>query len=60
MSSTLIQGSQKAPLTSTLDHEVAMKLATTEYERVVTTLEQLTPAQWVAATEPPRDVRRLH
>ncbi len=53
MSSTLIQGSQKAPYTSTLGHEVAMQLAMTEYERVATTLEQLTPAQWASGTDCP-------
>ncbi|WP_248583493.1 maleylpyruvate isomerase family mycothiol-dependent enzyme [Nocardioides sp. InS609-2] len=51
MSSTPIQGSQKAPYTPTLDHDVAIQLATTEYERVVTTLEQLTPGQWASATD---------
>lgn len=60
MSSTLIQGSQKAPYISALDHDLAMQLATTEYERVVTTLEQLTPAQWAAATDCPAwDVRAM-
>ncbi len=51
MSSTLTQGSRKTPYTSNLDHGVAMQLATTEYERVVATLERLTPAQWAANTD---------
>ena len=51
MTTTLIQGSRKSPYVSALDHEVAMRLAAVEYERVVATLEQLTPDQWAAATD---------
>lgn len=45
---------------SALDRDAAMTLAATEYQRVVSQLEQLTPEQWAAPTAcPPWDVRAL-
>ena len=40
-----------APRTSDLDRDVAMRLAATEYDRVVALLATLTPEQWSAPTE---------
>jgi len=51
MTTTTIQGSRKTPYVSALDRDVAMRLAAAEYDRVVATLEQLTPDQWAAATD---------
>ena len=51
MRSTLIQGSQRSPFASALDHYMVMRQAAREYERVVTTLERLTPAQWSCPTD---------
>ncbi len=49
-----------APRTSNLDRAVAMRLATTEYERVVALLASLTPEQWSAPTDCPAwDVRAM-
>ena len=60
MSSTLVQGSRKTPHTSALDRDVAMRLAATEYDRVATTIDQLTPDQWAAPTDcPDWDVRAM-
>ncbi len=45
---------------SELDHTVAMRLAATEYDRVVALLEGLTPDQWSAPTDCPGwDVRAM-
>jgi uncharacterized protein (TIGR03083 family) len=45
---------------SALDHEVAMTLAATEYERVVTMFESCTPQQWALPTDCPGwDVRAM-
>ena len=51
MTTTTIQGSRKTPYVSALDRGVAMRLAAAEYDRVIATLEQLTPDQWNAATD---------
>ncbi len=60
MSSTLVQGTRKSPLVSAYDRDVAHRLASTEYDRVVHTLEQLTPEQWSAPTDCPAwDVRAM-
>lgn len=60
MSSTLVQGTRKSPFVSALGRDVANGLAVTEYDRVVSTLEQLTPEQWSAATDCPGwDVRAM-
>lgn len=49
-----------APRTSELDHGVAMRLAGTEYDRVVALLATLTPEQWSAPTDCPAwDVRAM-
>ncbi|GHH56892.1 maleylpyruvate isomerase family mycothiol-dependent enzyme [Lentzea cavernae] len=46
------------PRTSTLDRDTAMRLARTEYERVVTLLEGLAPQDWATPTDCPAwDVR---
>jgi uncharacterized protein (TIGR03083 family) len=48
------------PRTSNLDRGVAMRLAATEYDRVVALLAALTPAQWSAPTDCPAwDVRAM-
>lgn len=60
MSSTQVQGTRKAPYVSSFDRAVAMRLAATEYQRVVATLELLTPNQWSSPTDCPGwDVRAL-
>ena len=54
------QSTKDRPRTSALDHEVAMRLAATEYDRVVAVFEQLTPEHWAAPTECPHwDVRAM-
>ncbi|WP_372727037.1 maleylpyruvate isomerase family mycothiol-dependent enzyme [Nocardioides sp.] len=48
------------PRESAFDHDEAMRLASTEYQRVVELFEELTPADWTAATECPGwDVRAM-
>jgi uncharacterized protein (TIGR03083 family) len=48
------------PRTSALDRGVAMRLAATEYDRVVALLATLTPEQWSAPTDCPAwDVRAM-
>jgi uncharacterized protein (TIGR03083 family) len=48
------------PRDTTLDRDVAMRLAATEYERVARVLEQLTTEQWAAPTDCPAwDVRAI-
>ncbi|MGN6130273.1 MAG: maleylpyruvate isomerase family mycothiol-dependent enzyme [Nocardioidaceae bacterium] len=48
------------PVRAGLDHGPAMRLATVEYDRVVSLLERLTPEQWAAPTECPGwDVRAV-
>ncbi len=60
MSSTLLHGSRETPFTSALDRDVAGRLAAAEYDRVVETLEELTPEQWSTPTECPGwDVRAM-
>ncbi|MDI3329257.1 MAG: maleylpyruvate isomerase family mycothiol-dependent enzyme [Micrococcus sp.] len=47
-------------LRARLDHRVAMQLAATEYQRVISTLEQLSPADWEQPTDCPGwDVRAM-
>ncbi len=42
------------------DHDTAVRLAATEYDRVLAVLERLTPGQWAAPTECPGwDVRAM-
>jgi uncharacterized protein (TIGR03083 family) len=50
MSSTVAAGSEKSPRTSDLDEDLAGRLAATEYERVVMTLEGLSPEHWSRQT----------
>ena len=60
MSTELAVGSTKHPRNSALTHDVAMQLAATEYDRVVTLFEQLEPRHWEASTECPGwDVRAM-
>jgi uncharacterized protein (TIGR03083 family) len=48
------------PLVAALSHTDAMKLAATEYQRVLDLLRSLSPGQWTAATECPGwDVRAV-
>lgn len=48
------------PRTSALDRDVAMQLATTEYERVVALLDGLSARDWAKPTDCPEwDVRAL-
>jgi len=52
--------STKKARRSALDHEVAMTLAATEYERVVSMFESCTPQQWAIPTDCPGwDVRAM-
>jgi uncharacterized protein (TIGR03083 family) len=51
MSKTLDQSPTRVARTVDLDRTIAMRLAATEYERVVAMLEALTPEQWQAPTE---------
>lgn len=49
-----------APVRPGLDHDTAMRLASEEYQRLIATLEQLTPQQWAAPTDCPTwDVRAI-
>lgn len=60
MTDTTLQRSRRQPLQPALDREVAMRLAATEYDRVVALLERLTPDQWSAPTDCPGwDVRAM-
>lgn len=60
MTGTLDHHSRKHPLDSSLTHDVAMRLAATEYRRFADTLERLTPEQWAAPTDCPGwDVRAM-
>jgi uncharacterized protein (TIGR03083 family) len=57
---TTEQTTTTAPRASVLDRELAMRLAATEYDRVVALLERLTPEQWSAPTDCPGwDVRTM-
>ncbi len=47
---TLTRGSRSTPYVSALDRDLASRLAAGEYDRMVATLEQLTPEQWSAPT----------
>jgi uncharacterized protein (TIGR03083 family) len=60
MATQLETRSTKKARRSTLDREVAMTLAATEYERVVTMFESCTPQQWDTPTDCPGwDVRAM-
>lgn len=60
MTDTTLQRSRRQPLRPALDRDLAMRLAATEYDRVVALLEQLTPDQWAAPTDCPGwDVRAM-
>jgi uncharacterized protein (TIGR03083 family) len=49
-----------SPRRSTLDRDMAMRLASAEYARVSDVFDALTPAQWAAPTNcPPWDVRQM-
>jgi len=57
---TTDQATRNQPRTSQLDRQTAMRLAVTEYERVTSLFERLTPEQWSAPTEcPDWDVRAM-
>jgi uncharacterized protein (TIGR03083 family) len=57
---TVQQSTDREPRRSALDRDVAMRLAGSEYDRVVALLEQLTPEQWSAPTDcPVWDVRAM-
>jgi uncharacterized protein (TIGR03083 family) len=47
------QETRTTPRVGSLDHEVAMRLAVTEYDRLIALLESLTPEQWSASTDCP-------
>ena len=49
--STLSAGTRKTPYVSALDHDVARRLAATEYDRVIATFELLTPEDWHRSTD---------
>jgi uncharacterized protein (TIGR03083 family) len=52
--------SETTPRAGTLDRDVAMRLAATEYQRVIALLASLSPEQWSAPTEcAPWDVRDM-
>jgi uncharacterized protein (TIGR03083 family) len=54
------QRTRPAPRAPELDRDVAMRLAATEYDRVVALLSALTPEQWSAPTDCPAwDVRAM-
>ena len=54
------QRSTTHPRASALGHDVAMRLAATEYDRTTALLETLTPQQWAAPTDCPAwDVRAM-
>ena len=60
MTDTTFHRSPHQPLRAALDRDVAMRLAATEYDRVVALLQRLTPDQWAAPTECPGwDVRAM-
>ena len=60
MATDLGVGSTKNARRLALDRDVAMTLAATEYDRVVTVFEHLTPEQWALPTECPGwDVRAM-
>lgn len=51
---------KKAPRAQQLDHDVAMRLAATEYDKVAGLLARLTPEQWKTQTDCPGwDVRAM-
>lgn len=55
-----LQRATTRPRVSGLEHDVAMRLAASEYDRVVALLEALSPEQWSAPTECPAwDVRDM-
>ena len=57
---TAQQTETREPRRRALDRDVAMDLAATEYERVATLFDRLTPEQWEAPTECPGwDVRAM-
>ena len=50
----------ETPVRPAFDHGTAMRLATEEYARLISLLEQLTPGQWASPTECPGwDVRAM-
>ncbi len=49
-STTIERGSRSVPYVSALDRDLASRLAAGEYDRMIATLEQLTPEQWAAPT----------
>lgn len=54
------QSTKQSPRTIKLDRGVAMRLAATEYDRVVALFDRLTPEQWTAPTDCPAwDVRAM-
>lgn len=54
------RSARKNPRQPMLDPDVSTRLAATEYARVVTVLDQLTPEQWAAPTDCPGwDVRAM-
>lgn len=60
MTDTLLRRSRTSPLRPALDRDVAMRLAATEYDRVVDLLDRLTPDQWATPTDCPGwDVRAM-
>jgi uncharacterized protein (TIGR03083 family) len=57
---TAALSSKKSPRQPAIDRDVAMRLAATEYDRVVTVFEALTPEQWATPTDCPGwDVRAM-
>ncbi len=60
MTSTRDPHTARSPRRPALDREVAMRLAATEYDRLIAVLERLNPEQWEAPTECPGwDVRDM-
>lgn len=51
MTTDLDVRSRKNPRKAALDRDLAMRLAATEYDRVVAVFEQLTPEQWTLPTD---------
>lgn len=51
MTTQLTPRSSRKTFRSALSHDVAMRLATTEYDRVASTLEQLEPEHWSRSTD---------
>src|SRR5664279_6553065 len=60
MTTKLDPSTTQGPRRAELERTVAMRLAATEYDRVVTLLERLSPTDWTAATDCPGwDVRAM-